>query len=415
MKDRNARKCWMEICGILILAVWLLSGCQYSIQSGTTPPQSPHESTTAPTQATTPAFDPPQLFAAEQNWMDDRISGLRTGCDRPGLWEAGRNFEVTDFRVYFRMKYHDLPLLCYSTHNSDLVLPLCGKPHCRHDSESCEAYFGDDSSVCVYQEALYVNVGSALYRMNPDGTERTLVVDVLENGEEGNPEILEPRLWNGVFTFRVRDTSSEDGTIQYYYTLDGRMSQPRQMEPVKLLHNDGKAFLAQGTAETGGEKLLYQWNPGRNELQLLLDTGKLPEDSPAYGETDFTNGYWGRTSAYFLSKNTLYRLDYRTGESEALLDTGLTGDFFLSCFQNCIVLCQTGETRSLYLYDWAFHPLGSVELPETGELLPEDVICGESRDRIYLAAQDPGVPVSYLDQYYFGYREIEPVALEYPW
>lgn len=405
----------MGICGMLILAVWLLSGCQYSIQSGTTPTPSSHESTTAPTQATTPAFDPPQLFASEQNWEDDRISGLRTGYDRPGLWEAGRNFEVTDFRVYFRMKYHDLPLLCYSTHNSDLVLPLCSKPHCRHDSEGCEAYLGNDSSVCVYQDALYVNVGSALYRVNPDGTERTLVVDVLENWEKGIPEILEPRLWNGVFTFRVRDTASEAGTTQYYYTLDGRMSQPRQMEPVKLLHNDGKAFLAQGTGETGGEKLLYQWNPGRNELQLLLDTGKLPEDSPAYGETDFTNGYWGRKAAYFLRESILYRLDYQTGESEALFDTGLTGDSFLSCFQNCIVLSQTGETCCLYLYDWAFHPLGSVELPEAGKLPPEAWICGESRDRIYLAAQEPGVPVSYLDQYYFGYREIEPVALVYPW
>ena len=92
-----------------------------------------------------------------------------------------------------------------------------------------------------------------------------------------------------------------------------------------------------------------------------------------------------------------------------MFDTGLTGAIFLSCSQNCIVLSQTGETCCLYLYDWAFHPLGSVELP------PEAWICGESRDRIYLAAQEPGVPVSYLDQYYFGYREIEPVALVYPW
>lgn len=62
---------------------------------------------------------------------------------------------------------------------SGKTAPLCGKPNCSHEDESCNAYFENPSYIGAYDGYLYIiAVGNTeqdsriLYRVSPDGSER---------------------------------------------------------------------------------------------------------------------------------------------------------------------------------------------------------------------------------------------------
>ena len=53
---------------------------------------------------------------------------------------------------------------------------LCGKPECSHSSIECNAYLAGGGNLMFYDGYVYwVQQGTLLYRMRPDGTERELV------------------------------------------------------------------------------------------------------------------------------------------------------------------------------------------------------------------------------------------------
>lgn len=410
------------------LCMLMLCGCQFSdlVVVNTAATTESVSKETAPTEETE-TFRMPMIFISEQDWEDTAISGMRTGLYRQGIAGEQKRYECTDERVYFMMRIHNLPMLYYGTHDSAAILPLCSKRYCNHNNENCNAYFSEDSSICYYEEFLYVISGSVLYRMNQDGSERDEIIDVLADIEGMYEKIQEPRLWNGVLTFWVTeqisvdmggiDGSAEKGSRTmrigpYYYRLDGSMEKPELMKSVAVLYNDGTEFVVQGTErlEYGGGQCLFRWDPEDNELFRLLDAAELSE---TVGELDFEEGYWGTDRAYFLRGSRLYRLDYETKNCELMYDTGLDGDFWLSCFPDCVVLCEKtertedmAENPDLYVYDWNFKLLGHVKLDESTDIPAESIICGESKDRIYLALQRIGVPDAYIDKYEFGTDEL---------
>ena len=77
-------------------------------------------------------------------------------------------------------------------------------------------------------------------------------------------------------------------------------------------------------------------------------------------------------------------------------------------------MCQDEELGiTIRIYDWNQRVLGSVTLPNDVSLDPAQIICGESRDRIYLAFYEVGKPDAYLDKYDIGKEEVSIHWLQY--
>ena len=330
------------------------------------------------------------------------ISGMRTGILRQGIAGQFKSYECTDERVYFLLNLESGSWLYYGTHTSDQLLPLCTLETCEHDAPGCEAYFSSNGNICYEDGYLYVSDYAVLYRLNPDGSGRVKVIDVLD-AVEGYNGIAEPALWNGVFTFYLTEFRSEkvctsDGMFlgwkdaqtkydPFYYKLDGSMEKPAPMENLVAMFNDGDTFLMRNLPQDNGsvsEYLLYAWDPNKNTAVLQADGTEVvqrayrTEEETLIPESDdpeidmlmqyiyspnprfyegYDDAYWGADFAYYLqptlrtdippqrvenvvSNNLICKLNYSDGSTEVLLDTGLRGTYRMSCFPDCIVLSE---------------------------------------------------------------------------
>ena len=402
MTQRNSRTAKKIIWPLLICSLIFFSGCglEDMIVVNTLPV--PETTATEPGDTHGERFQLPVIFTAEQDWPDREISGRREGMLRPGITGNGKVFECSDDRVYFLLEQNGGALLCYGTHDSDWILPLCELSFCTHTEEYCKARFDQFGSVCYYEDYVYVSSGSILYRLSPDGTEREEVIDVLT--DVGDYTAIEnPRLWNGVFTFDCIPRIPTQDTVSGYFTLDGRMEKAAVMPLMMPLYNDGDAFLVKTEGENS--PVLSRWYPRNGSLETRLELSAT---------NNLQNGYWGEDCSYYLRGSTIYKLDYETGTEEVLFDTGLSGEYRLYCFPDCLLLCSCEDEKAgMYIYDWSNQFQGYVELPGDISLSADQIICGESRDRIYLAFQKPGVPEAYVDKYDFGTDDLELHQLEY--
>ena len=410
-----------------------------------------------------------------QNVEDGMISGRRTGILRQGISGQFKTFEVTNERVYFMANIDGLAMLYAMEHDSDTLEPLCPLEGCAHDGMDCGAYFGTSGNVCYYDDALFVSAGTRLYRMNPDGSDRVQLLDVKDmeppDDQVKYNGIAEAKLWNGVFTFyaftygkELAEEAMNDKVYfayyqPYYYLLDGSMSKPLRMEQADFetgsdpiaQYNDGENFIMRGPglAEKADQYYLYTWNPQSNRCEWFADVSTVyarayepavPVPSSQQWLYNFQNsttrryeaygeGYWGKECAYYLetekdklniTTNKLCQLDYASGKPKYLLDTGLEGSYKLACFPDCFVLIETvnndmkiPETPMLYIYNWGMEMIGQCKLDYERGILPQDVICGETAGRIYLAAHFTGVPEYYIEKDELKGEEIPLHSLSY--
>lgn len=415
----------------------------------------------------------------EQNVEDGAISGIRTGIARQGISGQFKSFEVTDDRSYFMSNVSGVPVLYYCLHGTDQVVPLCTISGCKHEGAGCEACFPANGNVCYDEGQLYVSAGQYLYRLNPDGSGRTKILDVLAATDGDYDGIAEPMLWNGVFSFYLTRYSFSMTPLAYdmelydpyYFKLDGSMEKPEPMENLVVQYNDGASFIMRGPAQDADleEWLLYSWNPEKNESRLLYDASDiickeyepsfpLSEEEIAYFDQIFNarevarryeqygEGYWGAECAYYLEQestitnnliekkvnnNLIYKLNYSDGSRELLLDTGLTGSYRLSCFPDFLVLIETvrySEERGcnlmttkpmLYFYNWDFELIGQCDLEallrdeERLGVYSQNIICGETADRIYLSTRFLSVPEYYIEKADFENGTISLHPLKY--
>lgn len=412
-----------------------------------------------------------QSGIVKQNVEDGEISGLRTGIDRQGIAGARKSFECTEERVYFMTNLSGVPLLCSSYHGSDIVSPLCTVPGCKHDGTECEAFFKQNGNVCYYDGYLFVDSGSILYRLNLDGTGRKEIINITNTIEGDYDGIAEPRLWNGVFTFYLTKMTQTIDDIHnpyrqiyydpYYFKLDGSMKKPEPMDNLVAQYNDGNSFIMRGPAGEGSTEnwLLYTWDAQTNTSEFRFEYTDiafgyytplkwLPDEEISYFDfTDvnrryesFSEGYWGTDCAYYLVRdrnpdgtiqdNVMYKWNYTDNKPEEFLRTGLTGAYKLTCFPDCFILIETISEVSarngtiayapqLYFYNWNKELVGQYDfntlLGEDGYLgvHAEDIICGETAERIYLATQYLGVPDYYIDKADFETGEIKLHKLKY--
>ena len=361
----------------------------------------PETTITEPKETQKERIPHPRVFTSEQDWEGQIISGYREGRFRQGIAGDGKTYDCNDNRVYFLIRHGDGALLCYGTHDSDLFLPLCQNQYCSHTQNFCHAKFGNLGSVGCYQESVYVSDDSKLYRLSPDGSERELLIDVLDDMEDYNG-IANPVLWNGVFSFEYIPKLSTEKPVSAYYLLNESMEKPQLSVAMTPFCNEGDTFLVY--SEEPGSTGLNIWNPNENSLNPIskVSTPKL-----------LKIGYWGENARYYFREQTVYKMDYETGTAEQLVNTGLDGTHQLYCFPDCLLLCGKNEKFSeIYIYGWDNRSLGHLKLPENVSLEMNQIICGESRDRIYLAFHTVGVPEAFLNKYDFGKEKMELRWLE---
>ena len=246
----------------------------------------------------------------------------------------------------------------------------------------------------------------------------------------------------------------------YYYLLDGSMREPQpmvQLEAIEDLetgemmtgsliaqYNDGETFIMRGP---GQEKIadayqLYTWDPQKNKYKQFADVtetmGQFYEPSypvsnaekAAYRQTlenmppvarfydAMGEGYWGTDGAIILqwqqegwhvTDNILCKYDYASGKYQEILRTGLEGSYRLCCFPDCFVLIETvndddevPEAPRIRVYGWDMEMLGECFVEHEISIMPQDLICGETANRIYLASRYVGIPEYYIDKEEFG-------------
>ena len=402
-----------KMIALLLMAMLLLAGCQFG---GELPGS--NDATTAPTEAQ-PLYD----------WMaaESPIPVRRSGLLRAGLNTVP--FDVTNEGFY----YISLPVgsntnsyILYGDNNSDSVIKLCGRADCTHDTKDCNAYAGSYCyAISCWNGYLYAvieesgNLGEEslkLYRMNVDGSDRIVVLDLdqvaLDNDLDFGSYSL---MTEGYLNFSIGHYEKQsDGSLQpvsdehYYFALDGSMKEPKILESeVGRLYSCGDVILSLGEAQNGGANGgYYDWHPETDTATYLCDHPGQP-------------GWFGETEAYYYKNGGVYRLTYATGVEEKLFDTGLTGKYYATILPDCIIIASKDfgnpSDKNLYFYNWNYELVDTVEItyPFMGYMVDE-AVAAETAERIILTNSSLGLPMYYIEKSELGTGNVKIHSFKLP-
>ena len=392
-----------KLIALVLIAMLLLSGC------GT---DELPDTTTTPTEAQ-PQYD----------WMaaESPIPVRRSGLLRAGLNKTP--YDVTNDGFYFISTARiesSYSYILYSDNSSDMVIKLCGRADCTHDTKDCNAYVG---STCfaiscwngylyaVYEEA-DVNMGHnlTLYRMNLDGSDRIVVLDLHQFAQdkgvaqEDQQEYAAYSLMtDGYLKFAIGHYEKQpDGSLHgvrdeyYYFALDGSMKEPKILEAkVGSMYSCGDVILSLGDAQNSGTYGgYYDWHPETDTATFLCDHPGQP-------------GWFGETEAYYYKNGGMYRLTYATGQEEKLFDTGLTGKYYAIILPDCIIIASSDfenpSDKNLYIYNWDYKLVDTIAItyPLMCYMVDEAVVA-ETAERIILTNSTLGLPLYYIEKSELG-------------
>lgn len=383
----------------MLLCVLLLAGCTAPVVETTAPPE-------------------PEYIG------NSPIPNIRTGIKAQGMSTLGNGMEVTESGVYFMSRagggwYY----LLYADHGSDTVVKLCARPDCTHSDRFCNAYFENGSN--IYYDGSHLYVGEAagtymkVYRLDLDGGNRTEVMDTSAVREGFNKGGSMLSISNGCCFFSLG--KMVDGKIEetcFYYRLDGSMDQPERLpECLTYCFDDGHKAIVSGDRRSDGraDGARHLWDPETNTAEWIVD-------QPGY-----FYGYVSVNGIYYMDGGLLCLRPAGTEEKEVLFDTGLDGEYELAAFPEFFVIRDTVlwwkegredaslDGQTLRFYNWDYEFLGECEIDYEvqGSYIYDAIIAGESKDRIYLAAYNIGLPHYYIDKSDFG-GEIKIHPLELP-
>lgn len=292
----------------------------------------------------------------------------------------------------------DRSFVYYLENGTDVLIPLCGRPDCTHNSADCNAYI-DGSEITYYNGFLYVFCGESdgkIVRMDPDGSNHVTMFDLTESVDKiGGDSIGSCMMTEGYCIFTVEkwievdDGDGSDITQQhkkqwigsFYCKIDGSDGEPKESSgkyediTVSPLYSCGNIILAfANEPQNGGEYASYwQWHPETDTYTYLMDT-------PRY------SGYYDDTAGYYHMDGAIRRYTIATGKEEVMAQTGLTGAYHVRAFPDCLVLFTSSEEDyTLYVYNWAYELVEAVDVSVCkGKHMPS-VLIGETPDRFILS------------------------------
>ena len=158
--------------------------------------------------------------------------------------------------------YGDGHLIYYVDRNTGISMPLCGKPECEHNNDTCNAYYpGALYNICNYNGRLYIiRSGVKIYSCNYDGTNRQEVMTLSRDlipicGLYGHFQ-----LHRGYLYYSGVGETVENGEAKYIYQI---CTFP--------LDSDGEGFMIfEGDAGSSLSTPVMQ--PYGDELYILLST-----------------------------------------------------------------------------------------------------------------------------------------------
>ena len=349
----------------------------------------------------------------QYDWMagESPVSPRRTGLVRAGLNLT--QHEVTNHGFYYL--YSDRngggTYILYNDDGSDALIKLCGRAECTHDNPDCNAYIGgSNADICYWDGYLYLftensaDDSTELIRMNPDGSNRADVLDTQAFAEEMGADFAQIELMTeGYLVFALfaweenPDGSFSANWIQnYYYALDGSMEAPAAHDAIGgPLYNCGDVILAWGFIEDSGEYgSNFAWDPTTDTATFLCHNPGCP-------------GWFGGEEAYYYKDGALRRLTYATGSEEAVIETGLTGDYYAIILPDCILMVYDENSdsydKNLYFYNWEFELIDTVAInyPFYDDRI-KFAIAGETGERIILTDNFRGLPRYYIEKSELG-------------
>ena len=246
-------------------------------------------------------------------------------------------------------------LICYTDKTTGVSGPLCGKPECGHNDQTCNAYAGGIVyAMDIYQGRLYwlawsYGGGYEIFSAEPDGTARRTVRGVKDDrigGHTGGWEAVfcDGYMFLSVMTYEIRDGAEAASYCVFAFPLDA------EEEPILIVKQDLDA-LAAGGVPGGSPLMTIQAYDGSlymisNHAARLSDPSNL--DLPAFFDLEisrwdldtreFTTLYheaetdlhyivecwvtddgvmfWGEDQSE--NHRNVYRFDFASGEIEAL-------------------------------------------------------------------------------------------------
>ena len=112
------------------------------------------------------------------------------------------------------------------------------------------------------------------------------------------------------------------------------------------------------------------------------------------------------------------RLNYKTRQEECLIETGLNGNYYVMCFPDCLVVADqsfTAEDNHLYIYNWAYELVDTVELTYLhGGFFTDQALMAETMERFILTDGTSWIPKYYIEKKELGTGDVKVHAFDLP-
>ncbi len=350
---------------------------------------------------------------ATYDWMAGEcpFSNARVGKVRDGLNRVAQ--AVGPNGIYF-IENGDTAssFIVYADHGSDTFVKLCGRIDCTHNSSDCNAYLPYGSALTFYRGYLYaVSGGSAnsqyvrceLIRMEPDGSDRVTVLDMDAFSKETDAEFSsDVRFFDGncMFLTNVWETTASgsikpQGIALYRYKLDGSMDKPVSLSRMPSYYSGD---------------MLYCIGPPKDSESL---NGIWTMDIDSGIETFIVDqvglqGVYMHEEVYFFKDGAIRHRVYATNEETVLVETGLEHDYSLFAFPDCLVLADKASKEdrdpNLYIYNWAFELVDTVELTYSFNGSTQFMLIAETAEQLILTDSNDffAMPRYYIDKSELG-------------
>ncbi len=364
-----------------------------------------------------------------------------TGCERAGeknerTVDTVRSFSQpykiviaaeTGDTVYYMGSYDRV--IKYVDKATGITGPLCGKPECKHNDETCNAYTGGLlRGLYTYNGRLYWmdndpddGEAVALFSVAPDGTDRRKVTSLSRDlYGTGSHSFTSFALGDGYLYYGVVSWAVENGEVNNYNYVRAIPLDPEE-ESFEIMRERATEFPDGITIQLygdylyihtsdgdGGRFTLRRWNVNTREFEMLIDE---PNAST-------TLNMWVTDDGVYFDRNggDIYRYDLETGEYNKLFteEVGRFAAIFMDNIVTGFELSNKGD--SSYDFHVAIDDFeGNTLVDETYQFelgyayYDDEHVLGRDENYAYYAMYDTGNDIVGYKTYYIA---IIKVALD---
>ncbi len=255
----------------------------------------------------------------------------------------------------------------YSENGNTKYIKLCNRPDCNHNTADCNAYTGANH-IGYYKDNIYYIGGSSINCMDIDGTNHKTVKSLYE-GSDNNVGYFH----NGYYYYVI----TRGGTIGTLGNVDNNLYRVKiddNSKPEILLTDDivldinmffvtkDYIFLTIYNFDAIPSCYLYKFSCETKQLAKITDSWS------GFGTVYFNNNY----GYCYRANEGIYRYTVDTDEIKLVKDIKFDNDGYCATkfYPDYIYLIHNNNEdprdsqkreRVLYIYDWEFNLLNSIE------------------------------------------------------